>query len=696
MSDIQRRVITLFDVRGSDRVRASLGQMGSGFSQYRRQLDLTERSGNAVNMQLRALGTTLRYSLAGAGIYGTMQMVRNLGEFQAKLGEIQAIGTTTGGLDLTDRAIDQLGQRLIQVSNDTTQPISDLEEGVLSLYSTIGDVPENKAADMMEEISKIAITSQSNIQDTTNAVLGMLNAFGRGTNDLSKFGDEFQTVIRLSAGMPGSTYSGKLGVLSGSAALARFTPEQMGALAVGATRFGGSASTNMTYLAQLMTYLENPTTKKEQAAFASIGLNKQQLRTLPGWDILMTVLRAVNAKGGVGISPAMASASDEMLAQMDEQGMTANQAGITGGGSGLLQDLFGRMQSRRMAAILSRMVTPEQVAGTKNKTLDEYLKEVTNSTGAVDKAMDKAMDYRRINQAANAMHNLGIEIGTSLAPILGPAAHYGFTYPISKFNDQRWKVPFTHIPGQTAEVAGGGIAAFGLLRYLRNAGQLGRVARGVPLAAAGLDALSGDTQRGHSPLNPLYVAVVYSLSNSFGRDPIGAIARKSPPGTIIAGSAPNYYRQPGRPGRFAGLGRATTTLMILPAIGEAGYQLGSVLGEDMDYSPKHVFKGGFLHSLNPMAHKGPLLNWALGHGWKNDDQREREAAARRRLLAQATPQQLRDAGFNVKGKADVTVTINDKQGNKRGVAHATTDLFPDFTQPAPQTKAKPVTRRGNQ
>jgi hypothetical protein len=704
LSDIQRRVITLFDVRGSDRVRASLGQMASGFSNYRRQLDMTERSGNAVNQQLRALGTTLRYSLAGAGIYGTMQMVRNLGEFQAKLGEIQAIGTGPGGLDITDRQIDQLGQRLIDVSNKTTQPIADLQQGVLTLYSTIGDVPENEAAAMMEEISKIAITSQSNIEDTTNAVLGMLNAFGRGTGELNKFGDQFQTVIRLSAGMPGSTYAGKLGVLSGSAALARFTPEQMGALSIGATRFGGSAATNMTYLAQLMTYLENPTTVKERSAFASIGLNKQQLRTMPGWDILMKVLTAVNQRGGVGITPGMASASDEMLSQMDEQGLTTQQAGITGGGSGLLQDLFGRMQSRRMAAILSRLMTPAQVAGTKNQTLDDYLQQVTKSTGSVDRAMDKAMDYRRINQAANAMHNLGIEIGTSLSPLLQYPAR-GFTSTISAFNNQHWKVPGTHISGQTAEVAGGGVGAFFLLRALRGNAAAGRVARGVPLAAMGLDALSGDTQRGHSPLNPLYVVVVYNTGNSFRGVPgTGLVANEA---GVIAESGPNYYKQ-SRGAKFrragiAGLGAAVGAYMLYDAFNQHQDSVHAARTDPLGlthYLTKrrfgvHIPWVGTVGGGTELQHSGnarerEIIQQLKAHQISPDE-------AERRLRRAASGDQLKLAGVSrVVGKADVNVTITDKQGNKRGSAHVATDLWPDFTTPAPQTKAKPVTRRSNQ
>lgn len=727
MGDIQRRVLTLFDVRGSDRVRAALGQMEGGFANYRRQLDFTEKAGGAVNAQLRALGTTLRYSLAGAGIYGTMQLVRNLGEFQAKLGEIQSIATGPNGLPLVDAQIDKLGQRLIDVSNQTTQPISDLQDGVLNLYSTIGNVPDNKAASMMEEISKVAITSQSNIQDTTQALLGMLNAFGRGTGDLGKFGDEFYKVIQLSAGMTGATYAQKLGVLSASASLARFTPEQMGALAIGATRFGGSANTNMTYLAQLLTYLVNPTTSKEKAAFASIGLNGQALRTLPGQTILDTVLKAINDRGGVGISKNLATANEDTLSLLDQMnggaGATNAQAGISGGGAQLLQALFGRIQSRRMAAILSRLYSQQQVQGTENKTLDQYLNDVKNSAGGVDQAMGRAMDYRRIQQASNAMHNLGIEIGTALSPLLQYPSR-GFTAAISDFNNQNWRAPIPtpwgtgHIPGQTLELAGGGLGIAFLLRALRNGGRGAGALRGLPIAAAGLDALSGDTQRGHSPLNPLYVAVVYSLANGWsGRGAMGIPNRdlRTAEGELGAGSGVIIGR-----GAEKSAARASRLSRIARTGGGFAASLG--ISYEIDQAIQSWFQTrGVVPLPSDMQNTAraaghPLLNY-LGIGHRNvfgqpvyqnhpskaeqkiidafGDKKLTAAQAEARLRRLASPDQLRAAGITLKGKADVTVTLQDTQGKKKGSAHVTTDLFPDFTTPAPQTKGKPVTRRGN-
>lgn len=710
-----RRVVTLFEARGADQIRAQLGQMRSGFAENRREMDMWGRSGGYVNNQLRALGTTLRYAFAGSAIFGTMQMVRNLGQFQAKLGEIQAIATGPGGIPLINSQIDDLGSRLIDVSNKTTQPIADLQEGVLSLYSTIGDVPQNQAADMMNTISTVAITAQSNIQDTTQALLGMLNAFGRGTQELPRFGDEFFKVIQLSAGMPGSIYAQKLGPLAASASLGNFTPEQMGALAIGATRFGGAPSTNMTYLAQMMMYLMHPTTAKAKGALAGIGLGEQQRQRLGGYATLKKFLAAVNARGGIGMSSALASASDDFLNQADAQGLGATDVGLSGGGSKLISDAFGRIQSQRMAAILSRLLTPQQVAGTENKTLDEYLADVSNSAGEADRAMGRAMDYRRIVQAGNAMHNFGIEIGTALSPLLQYPAR-GLTAGVRGFSNQKWGLG--PISGQELELGAGGAGIFMLLRTLARGGMRGRGIAGLGAIGAASDLMT-ETGRGNTPANPLYVAVVYSLSGP-GSLTGGRGGAGGPIVGGVGGAAEAEARAASRFSRLrAGAGRAGVVGLLATTGATAAYELsrpggtfGYSRGDEnhtlLDYL-MHARTGGF---APPRVGVGGLGGGTLfrigGHGISLSpaEQRIIDAfksgdisgnAAEARLRAMTTHAHFQAAGLTskVQGRAELTVHV-EQPGAKRKTQHVAVDLFPDFTTPAPQVKAKDKSYRGGQ
>lgn len=702
-----RRVVTLFEVRGSNDIRARLGEMRSGFAQNRQEMDMWGKSSSYVNNQLRALGTTLRYAFAGTAIFGTLALVKNLGDFQAKLGEIQSIATGPNGLPLLDRQIDDLGNRLINVSNETTQPIADLQSGVLSLYSTIGNVPQDEAADLMKTIAETSIVAQSNIEDTTQALLGMIDAFGRGTKEIPKFGDEFYRVIQLSAGMSGHIYAQQLGRLSASATLSGFSPEQMGALAVGATRFGGSPATNMRGLAQLMTFVMNPTAGKTEKAFQGLGLGRNERNKLGGYAVLQRVLSAVNKAGLKGNPRGL---TDDVVAQLDENypnGAPNSALGLSGEGGNLLAKLFPRIEGRRIAAVLARLQTPDQVRGTPNKTLAQYLQQVSHGTETVDKAMARAMDYRRINQAANAMHNFGIEIGTALSPLLQYPAR-GITGLASSFNRQKWGVG--PVSGQQIEIGGAAVGLAVLLRTLQRGP--GSLVRGAGAAGAVTDLLSGDTQRGHSPANPLYVAVVYSLSG-----PGGAGFRRGVPtggGGVPGGAAESEITKSGRLARFgrAGLRAAKYTPWVWAPL--AAYEVSDALFGD----------GGATANRRARAAKSshPLLRWLsqdrslIGNAaaagapitdWRNLTPAEKKvldmfdagkissASAERRLHAVTTREHFKASGaqpFAVKGKVDVT--IHDDRTKKK--VHVTTDLYQDFTAPAPQVKGKDKTYRGGQ
>jgi TP901 family phage tail tape measure protein len=698
MSDIMRRVVTLFEARGADQIRAQLGTMRGGFSGLRGEFDLTNRTSGYLNNQLRALGTTLRYTFAGTAIFGTLQMVRNLGQFQAKLGEISSIATGPGGLPVVGQQLDQLGNDLLRISNETTQPIADLQEGVISLYSTIGNVPENQVAKIMTTIAETSITAQSNIEDTTQALLGMIDAFGRGTQEIPKFGDEFFRVIQLSAGMPGHIYAQQLGRLSASASLSGFSPEQMGALAIGATRSGGSPATNMRGLAQLMTFVMNPTGKAEKA-FEGIGLGRAQRNKMGGMEVLNAVLTRVNKSGLKGDPRKM---TDDMLNQIQDQfGDNAPNAalGISGLGAQLLALLFPRIEGRRIAAILAKLQTLEQVAGTPNQTLDQYLNDVTSGTENVDKAMEKAMDRRRIVQASNAIHNLGLEIGTALSPILQPGAK-GITSLTEAFGHQG-----AHT--RQAELAGG---AVGIAVLLRQLGRGGTAVKGLGALGAGASLLSGDTQIGHNAGNPLFVAVVYSLSGP-GSVFSGGRGKPMPGGTAAEAEA-----EAAKVGRFGKFGKIFTST--------AGRTVASLVAADTAYEiVKHVqdqkiaYRQPISHHYMLQALKGirggvniPLpgiggigdslihVPFTGHHASLNarqqsimDDLKSKrisEDEAERRLRAIASASELKNAGITVVGKADVTVTVKDTQGNVKGKVNVPVGLFPEFTKPSPSLKGK--------
>jgi hypothetical protein len=500
----------------------------------------------------------------------------------------------------------------------------------------------------------------------------MLNAFGRGTGDLSQFGDEFFKVIQLSAGMPGSIYSQKLGALSASASLGQFSPEEMGGLAIGATRGGGSSATNMQYLAQLMQFLMHPVSKEAQSTLASIGLGPSQRNRLGGYQTLKTFLTEVNRRGGVAMTGSLANAGDEFLNQATDMGLGAKDVGLSGGGTDLISKAFGRIQSQRMAAILSKLVDPSQVAGTENKTLDQYIQEVTDSAGSADKAMGRAMDYRRIVQATNAMHNFGVEVGTAISPLLQLPAS-GVTSFSSEFNEMNpW--------AQRGILAGGATGAALLALRLRNgAGGAGRLVRGGGIAMAGMDALSGGQTRGDSPLNPLYVAVVYQLSGGRGSVPFTGIPgrdMRTVEGELAghAGTAAGATAA-AKSSAFRRVALKTISKVAVPAVA-----LDVYYGGDWDRIKRDSL---VVHAWD-----------ALFGGNSNSNN---QSAIESRINS-GTNKRLGQSMFGgngglpkLYGQAEITIK-DDRTGKVHSV---TTDLFPKFTKPAPQTKAKPKTSRSS-
>lgn len=712
-----RKVITLFDVQGAERVRAQMGMMESGMGSYRSNLERTSRSAGILDGQLRALSTTARYMFSGVAIYGTLEMIKTLGQFQSKLGEISSIATTTGNTPITGGLLDQLGTKIIDVSNRTAQPVADLQEGLLALYSTIGDVPPNRAAEMMNTIAEVANSSQSNIVDTTNALLGMANAFGAGAGSVRKFGDEFQVVIQKSAGMPGSIYAQKLGVLSSSASLAGFTPEQMGALAIGATRSGGSAATNMQYLAQFTQSLMHPQTKKNEAEMARLGLGSANRKRLGAWGTLQAFMQRIDQAGGVGLTRAQIASSGAGI----ENGLLGDDASLgsiggLGGGADIIDKAFGRLQSKRMAAILYKVSNQAQVAGTENETLTEYLKMVQGSAGATAAANRRKMDQSGILQASNSLHNMGISFGTSISAALQPIAHV-ITGLSSSFNNQgAWE--------HRAELFGGGVAGVGAYKFLRARGLAPRVG----VVGAGLDAFT-ETGRGNTPLKPLYVAVVYSLAGGLGTPRIGGpgglYGPGSPYGPKTAENAGYTVAAKTEAAAAGRLSRYAKYLKLAPwavaaAAPEVAFAAGglaldynlwrnNIRADDMrDASISNHTLYKYLTTAKTGGHNAYFMGKTIGFGAHHIPLSAKEQqvidavkagnlapnAAERILRSIATKGQLENA--NVKGiVGKATVDVNVVQGGKvTQTKKVTMDLFPAFTTSPPTQRAKPKTQRG--
>lgn len=240
---------------------------------------------------------------------------------------------------------------------------------------------------------------------------------------------------------------------------------------------------------------------------------------------------------------------------------------------------------------------------------------------------------------------------------------------------------------------------------------------------AAMDTLTGGQQRGDSPLNPIYVAVVYSLSGAGRMTPgipgYGIPSRdlRTAEGELGAATAARSGRLARVGSRFSGLrsagGLVGDALMLTTAYELAkNIHLQDIADETQYNKPisSHSLLNYVQHARSGGIHLGLMGAYGSGvqiggHSIATKGEQaiiDRYRAgqisadeAERRLRRIAPADQLKDLRLQVVGKADVNVTVKNEQGKKIGKTHVTTDLFGNFTtKPAPQTKAKPKTQRG--
>jgi len=660
--------------------------MQSGMSSYRRELQGAGRDQGILDKQMRAFGTTLRYALAGGVLFGTMQAIRTLGDFQQKLGQISAIGSSDK-FPLVGRQLDQLGASLLRISTETVTPIGELQDAVTNLYSTVDGLSPDQAVNTIETIAKVARISQADITDTTQAVLGMVNAFDKGMKNVPSIGDQFFQVTKYaSGGLDFSrTYAQQLGKLSQTAKLGDFSLEEMSAIAIAGSKFSGSPATNLRGQAQLQRTVKNPSNAKSEPFYNLAGVSKSQRLEMSGYDVLMKLLTYANS--------------------------------LTEGGKGaFMSGAFTRAESRNIATVLSYSMTPDQIAkGSERKTLGEYLRLSSPEVRATEsnQAFERYMKMASISQSGKAMQDFSIAFANSFNPLIQPAAS-GLTKGSLAFQGFAKDNPEA-VMGITGAVGAGLVAA-------RMYGK--RVPlRALPMAGAAADVLQGGAMRGDSPMNPLYVIVVAELlgrgSGGWKRGvqqypgPIGPMNR---PGTAGGMPAPSKWS------RLTG---------SLPAVGYIGATaLGAYLMQKASQDENLERQGGhhpILDSLrnkkggiripglfNPMGGGGfggfniggsrtqatpeqaAILD-RLKRGYINEQSAERMLEKVSPRLKASESLAVGEKALKISGNATVTVNVDqtDAKGNvTRKVTKVPLPLFGQFTAPAPQTAGKNKTTRG--
>lgn len=659
MSDIQRRIVTLFEARGANQVRAMLGEMRTGFGQYRRELSDGERAlrgyGNQISQvdkQVRALGTTLRYSVAGGAIFGGYASVRNLTQIQEQLGLISAISPTAfSGQSLVGSQLTQFGEQAEDAAMRALTPIVDFNEGLVNLVSTVQNVPQNEVVPILEEIAKTAKLSLTPVDEATKGITGMLVAFDREANlgNIRRFLAEYQKLIFT---VPGGAAAGpqiiqQLPQLAAVSRLAAVNPEQMFGLLNTVLRTGGTPATGARGLQYLIQGLAQPPSDTAAKALRVIGVTPEFTQREGGVAALLKVIEEVRRRGVGGNVRGLRAMTPEMLDQLEGiQGPGQLEGlGISGAGAVFAREAIGRIHGVRSLILLAAQ---EDQMLSDLRAMVALGEDQAAQTRELSEAWKRFSDKSKLREAATAIDQMAVDVAQVFEPVLNLAG--GGIVQLRNLVDRN--------PEIAVGAGGAGLAALMLRRKMG----LGGLLRGAGGVMAVRDAASGmgnaELERGASPTNPVWVAVAFSLS---GPGAGGFFGRRGTSGGGGAGTTGTIGR--GRGGFFSKFGGI---------FGPVGAAIGLEESGLLDSARE---QGGGIMDFRPYPSKKQLRNI---FGWTG-------------LLGEGSSDN--NKTMNLRAKGEVTVNIDGLPGGRRK-ATVPLELFTDFTQPAPTTRGKPKTYRG--
>lgn len=685
---------------------------------------------------MRALGTTLRYAFAGSVIFGVANMVRNLSQIQVQLGQIAAIGSAAGpgggSIPLTTNQISNLGATVRQASIDSVTPVQDFNDAVLNLYSTIQNVPPNKAAEMVKEFARTAKLVQTDTTTLQQVALQSQFAFHRPhtLEEARRQSREYFSLISSAPGGPAAAPQifQQLGPLARVFAFGRGTQEQMLGFTLSALRGGGTPATNLRGLQFLMQTVASPDeqTKTSKAAFHRLGITDEFIRTKGVAAAMQIVLKAIRG-GGVTGAEGLRGLDDETLGNVEAQAAgdpfaATSALGIQGGGAQLAAQLFHRVHALRTAVGLA---TRFEAGPGVDKTVADDLRLIqgaaeghTDDVNNLSKAWDRFQKQSRLPQASQAIQSASVALATQAEEIIN--FNGVVTKAITRGGEEVNRHP---------AIALGGILGLGALAL--RGGRLGlltgagRAVGGAAVVGQGL--VSGSNVPGGSPQNPLFVFIVGQLSNPFGSRGVRTGGPGMPGGVISTGE--EAAQTGGRISRFGRVARIGGRIVGPASWALAGYEIdqaflgGSTPGLPFGTSrhePRAPRQTLLEYLSKQHEKKASLLQSAFGIGggmefihkptggekgiidlFQRGKISGQEAEARLINVARTHPKQwaelMREGVITISGKAKIDVNINQKDaaGKQRTTKKSVTvDLIPDFTPPAPTHRNKKTTRGG--
>jgi hypothetical protein len=602
ISQIENVITTTFRARGGQAI-AEMGGVAQGFGRVGTVINENTRMSERLNSQWRALGTTIRYAIAGTAVFGLTRLVGQLKAVQQQLGLMQAVGEPVGGGVFSDAQITNLGSRLRKSAVDALTPVQEINDAVINFLSTVQGVQQSEVPEIVTNIGQAAKLAQTPVEDLTKAATTMNIAFGRANNfkNIAEFNRQWFALIKTAPGgiAAAPQIAQQIPALATMFMLApgqnissRRSQAQLMSLTLGAVRTGAPPSVAMRGLTYLLQSIAQPT-GKAGTALAQIGITPQTVQKQGVYANLMKLLRTITNTGNINLISRIPED------QLDD---SSNLPGIPAAQMVRLRQMIPRIHGIRAAIILAHQLKPRGTVQSLQQDLEMMVNEQNNQ---VDDAHNMAIAWEnfrkraKLQEASIAINSMGLQVAQMFEPVMnfvakGPIGLQGLMQrhqTISK--DVGYGVTGAFLAAMAGRAIGlGRIPAISRIpmlgRMLGGAG--GGVGNAFVSARAVESAISGNTQMGATPQNPIYVVVVGQLFGGYGgagrgsrtpsggRGGPGAVERTAEDVIALkalskARSAGGFLSKWGR--RALGLGEAP-----LSAAGFAGKALPRILGAE--------------------------------------------------------------------------------------------------------------------
>jgi len=202
-------------------------------------------------------------------------------------GAVAEIGTLFGG---TDSQVAQLETSIKNYATTSTKSIEDINGAIYTAVSA--GVAWEKSIEFVTAAEKLSVAGKADLQATTLALTGTMNAYGAKTDEAGKYSDlMFKTIQLGQTTLPELATS--LSMVTATAAAGKLPFEQVAAAVAGLTAAGVPTSQAMTGINAALVGIISPTKEAaEKAAELGIQFNAQALESKGLSGVLADVQKA--------------------------------------------------------------------------------------------------------------------------------------------------------------------------------------------------------------------------------------------------------------------------------------------------------------------------------------------------------------------------------------------------------------------